>query len=151
MFIFIWFAGRGDPTQSLSCSDKLAKWCYLGVQGAILTLLLEAPVYINTFIMSKNSPYCEEAIHRALFDRFGPVNLEYPYKQNKIILGQSSLDFKFSKKPDKSPCPSSIIWCKTNYRYVISTALYFSLIMLTITKNTNRISYYWWHKIQWFL
>jgi tRNA-specific adenosine deaminase 1 len=40
--------GRADspPTRSMSCSDKIALWTVLGIQGAIGSLYLE-PVYIT--------------------------------------------------------------------------------------------------------
>lgn len=45
--------GRGDPTISMSCSDKIAKWMVLGLQGALLSVFLKEPVYIDVFIVAK--------------------------------------------------------------------------------------------------
>ena len=45
--------GRGDPTISMSCSDKIAKWLVLGLQGALLSNLLNKPIYINGIITSR--------------------------------------------------------------------------------------------------
>lgn len=44
--------GRGDPTQSLSCSDKIARWNVLGCQGCFPMIFLEKPIYINHIIVS---------------------------------------------------------------------------------------------------
>jgi tRNA-specific adenosine deaminase 1 len=33
-------------------SDKLAKWCLLGVQGALLSTLLEEPLYLQSLTVA---------------------------------------------------------------------------------------------------
>ena len=45
--------GRGDPTKSMSCSDKIAKWNVLGIQGSLLSSLLDKPIYIKAIIAAK--------------------------------------------------------------------------------------------------
>jgi len=35
----------------MSCSDKIALWCSVGIQGALLTSLGLQPIYINTIII----------------------------------------------------------------------------------------------------
>ena len=38
------------------CSDKLAKWCLLGLQGALLSTLLEEPLYPHSLTVAL--PHC---------------------------------------------------------------------------------------------
>lgn len=44
--------GKGDPTLSLSCSDKLARWACLGLQGSLLCSLLQEPLYLSMLVVS---------------------------------------------------------------------------------------------------
>lgn len=110
------FVGRGDPTLSLSCSDKLAKWTFLGIQGALLSLIIDKPIYLHSFIIANGTPYNSEALSRALHGRFQEINLPNPYKQSAFIFGYSETEFKYAKTEGRRPCPSSIIWSKTSYQ-----------------------------------
>ncbi|XP_066599678.1 tRNA-specific adenosine deaminase 1 [Prorops nasuta] len=102
--------GRGNPTLSLSCSDKLAKWNVLGVQGALLSILIPK-LKIATIIIGGDTPYCKEAMERGIYKRFNI--LEGP----KVL--QASYCFVDKKGCGRThPCPSSIIWCSVQHRNI---------------------------------
>jgi len=45
--------GRGNPTKSMSCSDKIAKWLIAGIQGSLLSLLVDKPIHLKAIIVAK--------------------------------------------------------------------------------------------------
>ena len=45
--------GRGERTLSMCCSDKLAKWNIVGMQGALLSHFLTNPVYLSTITVGR--------------------------------------------------------------------------------------------------
>jgi tRNA-specific adenosine deaminase 1 len=76
--------GRADspPTRSMSCSDKIALWTMLGIQGAIGSLHLD-PIYITHIIIGGVSAVMQETVRedceRALWSRFNGKSTIYFY------------------------------------------------------------------------
>lgn len=114
MLIFI--LGRGDPTLSMSCSDKMSRWCHLGVQGSLLTLILKEPIFFTTCTFAQNAVFNEESFNRAIYSRI--QNYSKEIRGNiPLIVKQSEEHFNFVKTAIREqPCPSSISWSNVTHR-----------------------------------
>jgi tRNA-specific adenosine deaminase 1 len=68
--------GRADAPRvlSMSCSDKIARWSVLGIQGALASLIL-APVYIHAIVLGEIDNSMREQVlmdcDRAFYARLG--------------------------------------------------------------------------------
>ncbi|KNC46557.1 tRNA-specific adenosine deaminase 1 [Thecamonas trahens ATCC 50062] len=58
--------GRGEPSQSMSCSDKIARWVALGMQGTLLGSLV-APIRLSSIVVGEL--FDRQALERALVTR----------------------------------------------------------------------------------
>lgn len=108
--------GRGEPTLSISCSDKLAKWNVLGLQGALIYSLLDKPIYLDSVTLC-NSKFCNiEATERAIWKRF---ENEHSFTSDAFTIKQPTVQmcddaiFKSEKRNEREPAAGSIVWCKT--------------------------------------
>ncbi|MBA0805166.1 hypothetical protein Gohar_004706 [Gossypium harknessii] len=121
--------GRGDTTMSVSCSDKIARWNVVGVQGALLSYFLR-PVYLHSVTVGR-SPYVSEDVclvkqlKRSLFERVTPLSNELikPFEVNKPIFCAAPVppkEFQHSETAQATlTCGYSICWNKSGLHEVI--------------------------------
>jgi tRNA-specific adenosine deaminase 1 len=112
--------GKGVRTLSLSCSDKLSKWNFMGIQGALLMTLLDRPIYLKSVTFSSGTDYSTEAVERAIWKRWNSEKIEdairMPFIFNRpLILSAENRPFRFAKNcvagDILQPAACGTIWC----------------------------------------
>lgn len=89
--------GRADspPTLCMSCSDKVASWNVLGIQGALASRLV-SPVYIDSVVIGEvDAAMCEpvrEDCERAMWGRLS--SLQGSFRHSRCGEGISELCFQ---------------------------------------------------------
>ncbi|KAI0824679.1 hypothetical protein BC628DRAFT_1410806 [Trametes gibbosa] len=112
--------GRADspPTMSMSCSDKIAAWNTLGIQGALASRMLR-PIYISRVIIGEVPRGMRDIVTadcaRALYVRLCHIDgLVAPYKLHCPLIEFTSIPFVHSRyasgTPATSGCNDSLCW-----------------------------------------
>lgn len=109
--------GKGDRTMSLSCSDKIARWNIVGIQGCMLSSLIH-PIYLESIVLSDGTSYNQIAMERSLWKRFIDAEkyLEHPFKlkRPRVFVATNKLKFLYARNESErvNPSSNSIIYCK---------------------------------------
>ncbi|XP_036375146.1 double-stranded RNA-specific editase B2-like [Megalops cyprinoides] len=90
---------QGEQLVTMSCTDKIARWNVLGVQGSLLTHFLE-PVYLSSLTIGSlgHTGHLARTVTRRLE---GVGHLPAPYRRNRPLL--SCLSGSDSRQAGKSP------------------------------------------------
>ncbi|XP_018495669.1 tRNA-specific adenosine deaminase 1 [Galendromus occidentalis] len=96
--------GRGEPTDCMSCSDKIARWIACGVQGSLLSILLVGPIPLRGIVIGSPSIYDEVSLRRALVDRH-----QMPLEAVEFIYADEC-KFPHSRHGDLQRCSTSVLF-----------------------------------------
>ncbi|XP_050407486.1 double-stranded RNA-specific editase 1 isoform X2 [Patella vulgata] len=97
---------QGERLLTMSCSDKIARWNVLGIQGSLVSHFVK-PIYLDSIILG--SLYHSDHLSRAVYSRIGTItNLDLPFRLNRPFL--SGISNPESRLPGKAPS-FSISWC----------------------------------------
>nr|XP_045004759.1 double-stranded RNA-specific editase 1 isoform X1 [Jaculus jaculus]XP_045004760.1 double-stranded RNA-specific editase 1 isoform X1 [Jaculus jaculus] len=90
---------QGERLLTMSCSDKIARWNVVGIQGSLLSIFVE-PIYFSSIILG--SLYHGDHLSRAMYQRISNIEGLPPlYTLNKPLL--SGISNAEARQPGKAP------------------------------------------------
>ena len=126
--------GRGDPTLSLSCSDKMAKWCHVGFQGSLLAAFFQKPLLPHVILLGGSEKASLGSLRRALFDRFDFLS---NCKVHKTDVPEFDGKNMFNRGDENRACDAAIFWNRLPIHGVIvqGNSIKFFFSFLNIYSN----------------
>ncbi|XP_037299329.1 double-stranded RNA-specific editase Adar isoform X4 [Manduca sexta] len=100
---------QGERLLTMSCSDKVARWCVVGLQGALLSRVLR-PVYLHSLVLG--SLLHPHHMYRAICGRIEAfiTSLPPPYRLQRPLLARAASTE--ARTPARAPT-FSVCWCCT--------------------------------------
>ncbi|KAM9304808.1 double-stranded RNA-specific editase 1 isoform 1-T1 [Gastrophryne carolinensis] len=90
---------QGERLLTMSCSDKIARWNVVGIQGSLFSLFVE-PIYFSSIILG--SLYHGDHLSRAVYQRISDIeDLPPLYNLNKPLL--SGISNAEARQPGRAP------------------------------------------------
>ncbi|KAK3865949.1 hypothetical protein Pcinc_020765 [Petrolisthes cinctipes] len=91
---------QGERLRTMSCSDKIARWNVVGLQGSLLSHFLQ-PIYLDSIVLG--SLFSATHMYRAVCGRIEQTiqGLPPPFKLNQPKMNQGSSTE--SRQPQKAP------------------------------------------------
>ncbi|CAI9725040.1 double-stranded RNA-specific editase 1 isoform X2 [Octopus vulgaris] len=109
---------EGERLLTMSCSDKIARWNVLGIQGSLLSHFMN-PIYLESIILG--SLYHSDHLSRAMYSRISIIeNLPEPFHLNRPFL--SGISSPESRQPGKAP-NFGINWRKEDDTFEVINAM----------------------------
>lgn len=108
----------------MTCSDKIAKWNAIGVQGGLLSTLFADPIYISTCTVGRK--YSKPILQRALCCRL--QDFQHPtlrHASKKRIRCAEISDEKAGESPPSLVCASEAPRYRTHHPVMLSTSVKF--------------------------
>ncbi|XP_041119401.1 double-stranded RNA-specific editase 1 isoform X1 [Polyodon spathula] len=90
---------QGERLLTMSCSDKIARWNVVGIQGSLMSYFTE-PIYFSSIILG--SLYHADHLSRAMYQRIADIeDLPQSFTLNKPLL--SGISNAEARQPGKAP------------------------------------------------
>ncbi|XP_076858570.1 double-stranded RNA-specific editase 1 isoform X1 [Brachyhypopomus gauderio] len=90
---------QGERLLTMSCSDKIARWNVVGIQGSLMSYFSE-PVYFSSIILG--SLYHADHLSRAMYQRIADIeHLPQQFTLNRPLL--SGISNAEARQPGKAP------------------------------------------------